>query len=37
MRKLRNISREQLAKKSKVKLAVLSHIEEGTIDLTHFQ
>jgi ribosome-binding protein aMBF1 (putative translation factor) len=32
MRELRNISREWLAKKSKVKLAVLTRIEEGTID-----
>ena len=32
MRELRNISRERLAKKSKVKLAVLTRIEEGTID-----
>lgn len=31
MRELRNMSREQLAKKSKIKLAVLSAIEEGTI------
>jgi transcriptional regulator with XRE-family HTH domain len=32
VRELRNISREQLAKKSKVKCAVLARIEEGTID-----
>lgn len=32
MRELRNISRERLATKSKVKLAVLTRIEEGTID-----
>jgi transcriptional regulator with XRE-family HTH domain len=32
MRELRNISREQLAKKSAVKLLVLTRIEEGTID-----
>ena len=32
MRKQRNISRERLAKKSKVKLHVLIRIEEGTID-----
>jgi ribosome-binding protein aMBF1 (putative translation factor) len=32
MRELRNISRERLAKKSKVKLEVLTRIEEGTID-----
>jgi len=32
MRELRNITREQLAKKSKVKLAVLTRIEEGAID-----
>jgi transcriptional regulator with XRE-family HTH domain len=31
MRELRNMSREQLAKKSKIKLAVLTAIEEGTI------
>ncbi len=31
MRELRNMSREQLAKKSKIKLAVLIEIEEGTI------
>lgn len=29
MRELRNMSREQLAKKSKIKLAVLTAIEEG--------
>ena len=32
MRELRNITREQLAKKSKIKLAILTSIEEGTID-----
>jgi transcriptional regulator with XRE-family HTH domain len=32
MRELRNITREQLAKKAKIKLAVLTSIEEGTID-----
>jgi hypothetical protein len=32
MRGLRNISRERLAKKSKVKLHMLIRIEEGTID-----
>ena len=32
MRELRNISREQLAKRSGVKWAVLTSIEEGTID-----
>jgi len=31
MRELRKMSREQLAKKSKMKLAVLTAIEEGTI------
>ena len=31
MRELRSMSREQLAKKSKIKLAVLTAIEEGTI------
>jgi transcriptional regulator with XRE-family HTH domain len=31
MRELRNMSREHLAKKSNVKLAVLTAIEEGTI------
>ena len=32
MRELQNISRERLAKKSKVKLHMLIRIEEGTID-----
>ena len=32
MRELRNISREQLAKRSGVNLTVLTRIEEGTID-----
>jgi transcriptional regulator with XRE-family HTH domain len=32
MRELRNITREQLSMKSKIKLAVLTSIEEGTID-----
>jgi ribosome-binding protein aMBF1 (putative translation factor) len=36
MRELRNISREKLAKKSRVKLAVLASIEEGTIDSGDF-
>jgi len=31
MRELRHMSRQQLAKKSKIKLAVLTAIEEGTI------
>ena len=31
MRELRNMNRQQLAKKSKIKLAVLTAIEEGTI------
>jgi transcriptional regulator with XRE-family HTH domain len=36
MRELRNISREQLAKKSNVKLPVVTRIEEGTIDSGDF-
>jgi transcriptional regulator with XRE-family HTH domain len=32
MRELRNISREQLAKRSGVNVTVLTRIEEGTID-----
>ncbi len=32
MRELRKISREELAKKSKINLGMLTAIEEGTID-----
>ena len=36
MRELRNITKVQLAKKSKIKLAILTSIEEGTIDGADF-